>query len=206
MTTRPLCFIDCETDGIHPGRQAWEIAIIRRNAPHGPKGRDVVTEFFVELDLSTSDPMGLRIGGFYDRHPVGRWLAEEPGIGRVEVSDGGGPISATTHGGEPLALSAGAAAAEIARVTHGATLVGAVPSFDAETFAALLHRQGLTPAWHHRLRCVESMTAGHLRLLDTGGLSDCADALGIEHPDAHTALGDARTAMAIWDHIMGGAA
>ncbi len=39
---------------------------------------------------------------------------------------------------------------------------------------------------------------------DPGGLEACATALGIPHPDAHTALGDARTALAIWLMIMGG--
>lgn len=61
----PLCFVDCETDGVHPGRQPWEVAIIRRE-PDGPQ--DVV-RFFVELDLSTADPFGLRVGRFYHRHP-----------------------------------------------------------------------------------------------------------------------------------------
>ena len=27
----PLVFIDTETDGLHPGRKAWEIALIRRD-------------------------------------------------------------------------------------------------------------------------------------------------------------------------------
>lgn len=57
--------------------------------------------------------------------------------------------------------------------------------------------------WSHRLRCVETLTAGHLGR-EIGGLSDCAAALGIDTPAAHTALGDARTARAIWDAILGG--
>lgn len=86
-------------------------------------------------------------------------------------------------------------------------IVGAVPNFDTERLALLLLRQReiTTPPWHHRLRCVETLTAGHLRR-EVGGLSDCAEALGIDHPDAHTALGDARTCRAIYDAVMGGGA
>jgi hypothetical protein len=29
--TAPLCFVDTETTGVHPGRRAWEVAIIRRD-------------------------------------------------------------------------------------------------------------------------------------------------------------------------------
>lgn len=80
-----------------------------------------------------------------------------------------------------------------------AVIVGAVPNFDTERIAYQFGVAG----WSHRLRCVETLTAGHLGR-DVGGLSDCAAALGIDTPAAHTALGDARTARAIWDAILGG--
>jgi len=62
----PLCFIDTETDGVHPGRKPWEIALIRRD-----ETGEHEQSFFVDIDLSTADPFGLRVGRFYDRHPLG---------------------------------------------------------------------------------------------------------------------------------------
>lgn len=81
------------------------------------------------------------------------------------------------------------------------TIVGAVPNFDTER---ITHQLGVT-GWHHRLRCVETLTAGHLGR-DVGGLADCAEALGIPVEDAHTAMGDVLMVRAIWDRIMGSAA
>src|SRR4051812_48622816 len=74
MTT-PICFIDTETDGVHPGRNPWEIAIIRRE-PGEPTAAARVWRTFVDIDLSdTPDGFGLGIGGFDDRHPMGRHVA-----------------------------------------------------------------------------------------------------------------------------------
>ncbi|AKJ72221.1 hypothetical protein TPA4_56 [Tsukamurella phage TPA4] len=87
--------------------------------------------------------------------------------------------------------------AALAPMLDGATLVGAQPWFDAGFLARLL---GGTP-WHYRLRCVESMTAGHLGR-DVGGLDDCLAALDLEpneHP--HRALDDAAAALRIWKHL-----
>lgn len=78
------------------------------------------------------------------------------------------------------------------------TLVGACPWFDAGFLAKLLGRE----MWNHRLRCVESMTAGHLGR-DVGGLSDCLDALGLDPIDeAHRAAQDADAALRIWQHLV----
>lgn len=77
------------------------------------------------------------------------------------------------------------------------TIVGAVPNFDTERIEYQLGVHG----WHHRLRCVETLTAGHLRR-DIGGLADCATALGLPVANAHTAMGDVLMVRAIWDHIM----
>ena len=180
-TPRPLCFVDTETDGLHPGRRAWDIAIIRRE----PDGYEREHQMFVRLDLRNADRMALDVGGFFDRHPVGRKVA---GL-------------KPTPGPEPL--DGHEAARDVMRLTHGATLVGAVPSFDAETLANLLRSHGYMPTWHHRLVCVESMTAGAAGRL-VGGLSDCAGVCDLDPSTyaAHTALGDAQLARDIYDHHM----
>lgn len=79
-------------------------------------------------------------------------------------------------------------------------IVGACPWFDAAFLAEYVVR----PTWSHRLIDVESLAAGKLGRL-VNGLADAAQALGIDHPAAHTAMGDAETAMRVYDAVMGGA-
>src|SRR5574338_1576276 len=196
----PICFLDTETDGVHPGRKVWEVAMIRRDDTGERE-----TQFYVALDLSSADPFGLKVGGFYDRHPMGRYLS-----GRTD--------HAPTTGSEYLWPFS--AAHEVARFTHGAHLVGAVPNFDAEVLANLLRAEGLTPAWHYHLIDVEAMAVGWLAGRGTGLSSpqdhvmqppwksdDLARACGVEPPsddERHTALGDARWAMRLYDALIGG--
>jgi hypothetical protein len=183
-----LCFLDCETDGIHPNRRPWEIAIIRRE----PDGRETEWAAFVEIDLSTADPFGLRVGRFYERHPFGRYLShrgEEDAPGTVSPID---------------------AALETARLTHGAHIVGAVPNFDTETLAPLLREHGLTPAWHYHLIDIENLAVGYLaargqRFHPPYRSDELTEALGLDPtpPDErHTALGDARWAQRVYDAVM----
>lgn len=190
--TAPICFVDTETDGVHPDREPWEIAIIRRE----PDGRETTWAQFVEIDLSTADPFGLRVGRFYDRHPIGRYLS---GHSNPDV-----PLGLGQSVTRPLA------ARHVARLTHGAHLVGAVPNFDAEILARLLREQKLTPAWHYHLIDVESLAVGYLAgegrpLAPPWDSSYLLEALGVPAtPDdqRHTALGDARWVRALYDAVM----
>ena len=180
----PIVFLDCETDSLHPARKAWEIGMIRRD---GDEQRE--TSFFVSLNLQSSDPNALAIGRFYDRHPAGRKMSGKP------ASPGDATPVYSVHD----------AAKTVMQWTFGATIVGAVPSFDTITLERMLRGEGYLPSWNHRLRCVESMTAGALGE-EIGGLRACAEALDIEVDLAghHTAIGDARLAMAIYDELMKG--
>ena len=209
----PILFIDTETTGVHPRRKVWEIAMIRRDE-NGEKE----TVFFVEVDLSDADPFGLNIGRFYERHPEGRRIS-----GRTPTS--------FTPGLPPLpAASQEWAAREVARVTHGAHLVGAVPNFDAETLAPLLREHRLIPAWHYHLIDVEALAVGYVsgvaaRAIDEAKMrgeaapnidwsksappwnsNDLSRAVGVdpEQFDRHTALGDAKWARAIYDAVTKG--
>ena len=198
--TAPLCFIDTETDGVHPDRKVWEVAMIRREGRHEHE-----TAFFVEIDLSTADPFGLKVGRFYDRHPLGRYLAGK-GIDMPEPYDDSHEY-----------LSAAEAARVVARYTHGAHLVGAVPNFDAEVLARLLRDEFLTPAWHYHLVDVEALMVGALAGRGPANVTkvsppwksdNLSRAIGVEPPsedERHTALGDARWAMRCYDAVMGGA-
>lgn len=204
----PIVAIDTETDGVHPSRKVWDVAMVRRD-DQGERE----TQFYVEIDLSTADPFGLTVGGFYVRHPMGRYLA-------------GTEEDVPTPWDVPGYMGTLVAAREIARWTHGAHLVGAVPNFDAEVLANLLRSEGLTPAWHYHLIDVEAMAVGWLNGVGmqaaNDGVLDCIDfgktappwksddlarACGVELPtddERHTALGDARWAMRWYDTITGG--
>lgn len=189
----PLCFVDTETDGVHHGRKPWEIAVIRRE----PDGREMTWCQFVEIDLATADPFGLRIGRFYDRHPLGKHLAHGYADDPLVVA-------------EFNLVTRRAAAVRVAQLTHGAHIVGAVPNFDTEVFAGLLRSEGLTPAWHYHLVDVENLAVGYLAgkgqtLAPPWKSDDLLALLGIPQvPDdqKHTALGDAQWVRSIYDAVM----
>lgn len=193
----PICFVDTETDGVHPGRQPWEIALIRRDQ----YGEHEVS-FFVEIDLSTADTFGLKIGGFYERHPLGRQIAGSGHLlnwGRSQPREGGSEYVTRQR-----------AAQIVARATHGAHWVGAVPNFDTEVLAELLREQELVPSWHYHLVDVEALAVGYAAgqgaEIDLPWKSDeLSTSIGVFPPseaDRHTALGDARWARRIYDVVV----
>jgi DNA polymerase III epsilon subunit-like protein len=196
-----IVFIDTETTSLRPDRRAWEIGLIARsedgtlNAEH---------HWFVrtsDLDLANADPMALRIGRFYERHPAMIGLP-----GRRD------------NGGEAEVL------AEVEKLTRGAHLVGAVVSFDADVLGQRMRANGICPSWHYHLIDCEALAVGYLHgrrhgetadgewsnaVTDTGlpwKSDDLSAALGIKisDEDRHTALGDARWARAIYDAVMRG--
>jgi hypothetical protein len=192
--TAPIVFLDTETDGVHEGRKVWEIAAVRRE----PDDTEVEWQAFVDIDLSTADPFGLRVGRFYERHPLGRGLAGLDPSGKAKL------------------LSPNEAAFLAARITHGAHIVGAVPNFDTEVLGRLLREHGLTPAWHYHLIDVEALAVGYLAA-DTERFGkgtpppwksdELGEALGVEQAseqERHTAMGDVRWVMRMYDAVMGG--
>jgi hypothetical protein len=182
--------LDTETDGVHPGRKPWEIAIVRRE----PDGTETEWQAFVEIDLSTADPFGLRVGRFYDRHPFGKALSA--------------PLGDATLAGPTT--SAYDAAFRVARMTHGAHIVGAVPNFDTETLDPLLREHGLLPAWHYHLIDIESMAVGFLAgkgqpVRPPWKSDELVEALGVRDStpeERHTAMGDVRSVMRMYDAIV----
>lgn len=175
--TAPVCFVDTETTGLHPDRhEIWEVGLI---TPDGAEHEWLLPVHHLE----DADPFALQIGGFHERYPYGNVYTPAPEKLRLTVRR--------------------QFARDFARLTHGCHLAGAVVSFDEERLRRLLLSQGVQPGWHHRLFCVETLTAGKLGRI-VGGLSKCADALGISYdPDElHTALADARLARRIWRTVV----
>lgn len=204
-STVPIVFCDTETDGVHPLRKPWEFGAIRRE----PDGSEREQQFFIDIDLEWADPFGLRVGGFYERHPLGMWLAGGwLGMDPDEPPEPGDPMLQFDYLLKPEA------AGKIARITHGAHVVGAVPNFDTGCLDPFLRDRGLIPSWHYHLVDVENLAVGYLAgqgkpIHPPWKSDDLTEALGLDPvPEAerHTALGDARFAMRIYDHVMGGGA
>jgi DNA polymerase III epsilon subunit-like protein len=199
-----IVFIDTETTSLRPDRRAWEVGLIVRSEDGT---LDTEHQWFIDLrdlDLGNADVMSLKIGRFYERHP--------------QVADG--------HLSNPAVRREDDALRNIERLTRGAHLVGAVPNFDADVLSARMRAHGICPSWHYHLIDVEALTVGYFHGLDAHGHSsttcaeNCGDgqrpgppwksdelsaALGIKvsAEDRHTALGDARWAMRIYDAVTG---
>lgn len=200
MSTVPIVAIDTETTGLHTDKRVWEVAMIRRD----DDGERELLLQVRDVDLSNADGYGLKVGGFYDRHVqyAPRW---KDGGDRADV----------------IATSEESVARCVEQWTRGAHLVGVNPAFDAGCLDPMLRRHGLLPAWHYHLVDVGAMAMGYLHGCEQSfELSEGpptlpwkSDALGAaldvepaSEADRHTALGDARWALRMWDAMTGAAA
>lgn len=182
-----LAFLDTETDGLHPQRRAWEVAIVRRE----PDGHEASWHLFLPIELRYADPHALRIGGYWDRHPHGRAASRKPVVPGAPVVD---PADA---------------ARVIFAATFDAHLVGMTPSFDADVLARLLTAHGLRPEWNYHLIDVAPMMLGWLAArgrrpevpYSSTALSDALGVAGPSGAERHTALGDVSWVMRIWDRM-----
>jgi hypothetical protein len=205
---RRQLIIDAETTSLEPDYATrrggiWELAVIER---------DSGTEHLWRMlpDLTAADPAALAVGQYYER--TAGMTGGVPG-GVYDLTEPG-----SSGWSDPAAL-----AAFLAPVLAGATLIAAVPSFDATKFlAAFLARYGqCREPWHYRLRDIGSMSYGYLqacirlgvegrdgamgRPVMDAGTDDFARALNVDPGqfDRHSALGDCRLVAAMLDVIEG---
>ena len=177
-----LVFIDTETTSLRPDRRAWEIGLIVRRPDQLV---DEPRTWFIDawdLELGNVDPMSLKIGRFYERHPQGIHSANGYSLPPSELD----------------------VLIEVERLTRGAILVGAVPNFDAEVLAARMRANGICPSWHYHLVDVETLAAGAMRLAPPWDFDKVLSLYGLTYDgaDRHTALGDARMVRDLYDAIM----
>lgn len=193
----------------------WELALIQYGAPDDPTFRRE-RMWRMKPDPAKADPVALQVGRYYERTKDMCADCKSPSCAYDLTQP---PLS---KGGKPEWSSPLAVAQYVAPLLAGATLVAAVPSFDATKFlAAFLSHHGESPEpWHYRIRDIGSLAFGHLHGLRhryagegvpeipplDASTDDFARALGVD-PEAferHSALGDCRLVLAMMDVITGG--
>ncbi len=176
MTT--LAFIDTETSGLDPDRhEIWEVGLILRSGE-----METSHHWFLPIDLGRADVDALQIGRYYERHPS---------AGRDQTRGAVDSLADFAYLFEQL--------------TRGAYLVGAVVSFDEQRLAKLLRANGACPGWHYHLIDVRALAAGAVGAPPPWNHDTIMRKLSVPSVPAgtrHTALGDARMAMNIYDAVM----
>lgn len=194
-TERRIVFFDTETTELRDDREIWEYGLIIRDPGRVDREFQAI---ITDVDFSWANPVSLRIGGAYERHPA---LA----------LDGAKLVKGVNY------LEQRRAAKILEMETRGAFIIGAVPDFDTSGAKNLLRRNGLPWSGHYHLVDIENLVVGYLRGLHASGVPDMDPGLppwssdelsrmvGVEPPGAdqrHTALGDARWVRDQWDLIM----
>lgn len=169
-----LAFVDTETTGlIKDIHEPWEIAVITRD-----DDGDHEHCWMLRPTMKFADPMGLRIGRYYER------------IG--DISDV-----------ESTELERRIVASELAKLLNERIIVGAVPDFDAEILRHWLANNGQCGTWHYHLCDVETIAAGALRQPPPWNFDSMLKEFGLvyDEKDRHTALGDARMVRDLFDAV-----
>jgi hypothetical protein len=197
-----LVFMDTETTGLSLDADIWEFAAVRREA----NGDERELHLFVEHDAKKC---GRLPGKFLTDH-MRRF---PPSHGGVEWGAG---VSTRDRAAQAIYnfFSVGSGEPK----PH---VVGAVPNFDTERVNRMLPSWQRDP-WHYHLLDVENLAVGYLcgaseiRRVFIGGeewdalpwdSNVLSKAVGVdpEQFERHTAMGDVRWAMAIFDAVTGGA-
>ena len=179
-----IVFLDTETTGLSLDDDVWEVAAIRREED----GSESEHHLFIRHDQDKCQ----RLPESFRADHLKRWDFTES----IDPDEAAAYLEPLLGDGRP----------------H---IVGAVPNFDTERLALLLRTYGFKPGWHYHLIDVENLAVGYLAAMQRLTAIKCVPdmpwnsdtlsrAVGVEPPtDArHTAMGDVRWAMAIYDRVM----
>lgn len=195
-----IAFQDTETTGLAPDDQIWEFAAVLRKEDD----TEATCHIFVEHDPAKCAKLPEEFLADHRARFPADCTAPDP-YPHPEVAsryDAAKVIAALMPGDVPM--------------RDRPHIVGAVPNFDTERIERLLRRYGLEPGWHYHLCDVENLAVGWLygRAHQVGvrahwslpwDSEELSLAVGVD-PDRferHTALGDVRWAMAIYDAVTG---
>ena len=178
--------LDIESTGLDKSRAVpLEIAAIEYEPAEfdtrpAHKGRTILLAPRHRMEVfATADPEALTINRFFERGVYRDWP-----MGSDETAE---------------------ALGELCDFLRDATIVGANPAYDTAVLGRYLREriQRVEP-WHHRLYDVECATAAVKGLNSIPSLKDCLTLWDLPpQQDAHTALGDARAALAVFHAIRG---
>jgi len=207
-----LCFIDTETTSLRADRRMWEIGIIvRRVAAPGHEQRWFIAA--EDLDLGNADLMALKVGRFHDRHPEYARDHSLPARREAAVLQ---EVERLTRGAHLV----GAVVSFDAEVLGNRMREhGICPSWHYH----IIDVEALAAGYLNGRRARQNEIVDRYPLENEGreapGLirwndpvtalpwksDDLSAALGVtvSDEDRHTALGDARWAMRIYDAVMG---
>lgn len=171
-----VVFVDTETTGLDPfTHEIWDLAIIESNGGE--------FEYHFPVNLTKADPKALQVGRYYERTGDLGWEWDSP--------------KSWVH--------------QIARQLDGKHLVGACPWFDAQFLRHFLLYHGHQATWRYHHIDIEALAVGYLAARgETVDLpyhsKDLSRRVGVDPDmfDAHTAIGDARWAKAVYEKILGG--
>ena len=191
MPNPPIVSIDTETLGLAIEHPIWELALIRRE----PDGAQVEHHWFVQHSAKLADQADLPESFMAD------YRARYDADAAIDCPD--------------LAIIL----RHLLRPLDGQQpiLIGSNPSFDAERIGYQI-ADDLPDLWHYRAVDVATLAAGWIKGRDAAinavgsdaqstlpwKSDDLAASIGIKPAKGrHTALGDARWALAVWDRVMG---
>lgn len=199
--TAPIVALDTETTGLSLTDDIWEFAGIRRE----PDG----TEFELHLFIEHDEKKCARLPESFRADHLARYPSHNQAASRVRAAN------QIANFMEPTG-------------DQKVHVVGAVPNFDTERIALLLEAHAFgKPKWHYHLIDVENLAVGYLAGLEKQAFNDAeafqvdlvndlappwdsdtlSRAVGVEPPgegERHTALGDARWVLRLYDAIVGG--
>lgn len=195
----PIVALDCETTGLSLYDDIWEFAAIRRE----PDGTQTETHLFIEHHQHMCEQLP---EAFLKDHK-NRWPQEDADV--VSRQDAAKLI-------DSFMLPSGC---------NRVHVIGAVPNFDTERISLLLRVYGYEPRWHYHLLDVENLAVGYIAGVVTQAVNDgqvepidptvmrlpwnsddLSRACGVAAPgegERHTAMGDARWALKLYDTIIG---
>lgn len=203
MTT--IVALDLETTGLDRDRHhIWEIGVVIRG--HREPEYDGEWHYMLRPNLADAEPKALQASRYYER----AGLVQGPTTQAYLIDQPAGV--AGMRFAEVTRMSV---ARRLAELLDGAHLVGINPAFDAAFLARFLRTHWQAATWHYHLVDVGALALGYTtalcQALDRPAptlpwrIDDLAAGLGVPSDPAgrHTALGDARWALAIYDRVMG---